>query len=75
MKLGCINHALLTQQLILTAGIPLIGWVANHIDPNMSEQDANFAYLKQHIQAPCLGRIPFSPDIAAAELIKYIELP
>jgi dethiobiotin synthetase len=75
MKLGCINHALLTQQLILSSGLSIAGWVANHIDPNMSEQDANFAYLQQHIKATCLGRVPFSPNTDAQNLIQYIELP
>lgn len=75
MKLGCINHALLTQQIILNSGLDIVGWVANHIDPNMSEQDANFEYLRQHIKAPCLGRIPFSPNIPAEQLIQHIELP
>jgi dethiobiotin synthetase len=75
MKLGCINHALLTQQLILSSGLDIVGWVANHIDPAMSEQNANFEYLLQHIKAPCLGRIPFSPNISAKNLIQYIELP
>jgi dethiobiotin synthetase len=75
MKLGCINHALLTQQLILNSGLKFVGWVANHIDPDMSEQDANFRYLEQHIQAPCLGRIPFSPKVNPQDLIQYIQLP
>ena len=75
MKLGCINHALLTQQLIIASGLNFVGWIANHIDPEMSEQDANFSYLKQHIQAPCLGRIPFSPDSSPQELIAHIQLP
>tara|TARA_B100001063_G_scaffold235417_1_gene253945 strand:+ start:7 stop:705 length:699 start_codon:yes stop_codon:yes gene_type:complete len=75
MKLGCINHALLTQQVIINSGLHIVGWVANHIDPNMNEQDANFDYLQQHIKAPCLGRIPFNYDANAQELIDYIELP
>jgi dethiobiotin synthetase len=75
MKLGCINHALLTQQLILSSGLGLAGWVANHIDPEMSQQDANFEYLLQHIKAPCLGRVPFSPNIPAKNLIQHVKLP
>lgn len=75
MKLGCINHALLTQQLIMTSGLNFVGWVANHIDPDMSEQDANFFYLDQHINAPCLGRIPFSPNRHPRDLLAHINLP
>jgi dethiobiotin synthetase len=75
MKLGCINHALLTQQLILASQLNFVGWVANHIDGDMSEQDANFSYLKQHIKAPCLGRIPFSPNTHPKDLLEHINLP
>lgn len=75
MKLGCINHALLTQQLILNSGLKFSGWVANHVDTDMNEQEANFRYLEQHIQAPCLGRIPFSPKANPQDLIEYIQLP
>lgn len=75
MKLGCINHALLTQQQISSSGLNLIGWVANHIDPDMIEPDANFTYLERHLLAPCLGRIPFSPNRHSRDLIDYINLP
>lgn len=75
MKLGCINHALLTQQAIVNAGLTIKAWVANHVDPNMSEQDANFDYLASHIQAPCLGRIPYSPNTCAKQLVEYLDLP
>jgi dethiobiotin synthetase len=75
MKLGCINHALLTQQLIIASKLNFVGWVANHIDAEMSEQDANFAYLDQHIQAPCLGRIPCSPETHPRDLLEHINLP
>jgi dethiobiotin synthetase len=75
MKLGCINHALLTQQIIINSGLNIVGWVANHIDPDMREQDANFEYLQLHIKSPCLGRIPFSCDANAQSLINHITLP
>lgn len=75
MKLGCINHALLTQQLITSMGLTLAGWVANHIDPDMSEADANFDYLASHLKAPCLGRIPFCPQADPKNLVHHIELP
>jgi len=73
MKLGCINHAMLTAELIRQSGLKLKGWIANHIDPAMSRPDENFAYLQSHIPAPCLGRIPHSADISPAELTRYIQ--
>ena len=72
MKLGCINHALLTQAMIQQSGLNLVGWVANHVDPDMSRADENFSYLNHHIEAPCLGRIPYSPDTLPEQLTQHI---
>lgn len=55
IKLGCINHALLTVEAIKSRGLILSGWVANQIDPNMSMFDENVTSLKQRIAAPCLS--------------------
>lgn len=55
MKLGCINHALLTVEAIQARGLNLAGWVANQIEPNMPMFEENLAYLKQRISAPCLS--------------------
>lgn len=57
LRLGCINHALLSADAIRASGLPLLGWVANRIDPQMLEADANLAYLKQHLGAPLLADI------------------
>jgi len=59
MRLGCINHALLTAAAIRSTGLPLAGWVANHIDPEMAVQDENVAALAERLEAPLLGRIPY----------------
>ena len=55
MRLGCINHALLTIELIKARGLNLAGWVANEIDPHMSMFEDNLSSLQQRISAPCLG--------------------
>jgi len=55
MRLGCLNHALLTVEAMAQRGIKLQAWVANQIDPNMSEFDLNLASLKQRISAPLLA--------------------
>lgn len=70
MRLGCINHALLTQEAILARGLPLAGWVANRIDPAMSAFDENLATLKRRLNAPLLGIVPrmTAPDPAAVDL-------
>lgn len=58
MRLGCINHALLTVEAITNDGLVLAGWVANCIDPNMAEVTANIATLQHRINAPLLGVVP-----------------
>ena len=70
MRLGCINHALLTQQAIAARGLTLAGWIANRIDAKMNCFEENLAALKEHISAPLLGIIPAhcTPEDAAARL-------
>lgn len=63
MKLGCINHALMTIECIQRDGLPIAGWIANQIDPHMSEFDHNLATLKAMIPAPCLGVVPWMETI------------
>ncbi|GLR11497.1 ATP-dependent dethiobiotin synthetase BioD [Chitinimonas prasina] len=58
LRLGCLNHAMLTVAAIAARGLPLAGWVANCVDPAMRAREDNLAYLTQHIAAPCLGVIP-----------------
>lgn len=54
LRLGCLNHALLTVAAIRQAQIPLAGWVANLIDPTMLRVDENIAALKSRMEAPLL---------------------
>lgn len=66
MRLGCINHALLTQAAIRARGLPLVGWIANHIDPQMACVEENLEALRERIDAPLLGFVPYQlrPDSA-----------
>jgi dethiobiotin synthetase len=73
MRLGCLNHALLTAAAIEASGLPLAGWIANHIDPAMAAQEENVASLVERIAAPLLGRIPYSPHATAADAARYLE--
>lgn len=57
IRLGCINHALLSVEAILASGLTLAGWVANHPE-DASESAEIIQALKQHIAAPCLGVVP-----------------
>lgn len=58
LRLGCINHALLTAEAIAARGLTLAGWIANRIDPAMSMQEENLQALRLRLQAPCLGVVP-----------------
>ena len=65
MRLGCLNHALLTVEAIQRRGLTLAGWVANPIDPNMQAFDANLASLKARIAAPFWG---MTVDLETSEI-------
>jgi len=66
VRLGCLNHALLTEQAIRARGLELLGWVANRIDPAMPEADANVATLRRALAAPLLADLSWLPDPAPA---------
>ena len=53
VRLGCLNHALLTQEAILSRGLRLAGWIANVVDPDMPQQIANISTLQARLHAPC----------------------
>ncbi|MCZ7566673.1 MAG: dethiobiotin synthase [Burkholderiales bacterium] len=58
MRLGCVNHALLSAEAIAARGLALAGWVANRIDPAMACFEENVATLKSRLEVPLLGTIP-----------------
>lgn len=74
MRLGCLNHALLTAEAIRARGLPLAGWIANRVDPAMSRFDENLAALKARIDAPLLGVLPYRPGDAASAAT-HLTLP
>jgi len=74
MKLGCINHALLTVESILNKKQKLCGWVANRIDGDMQAYEENFSFLKEKIKAPCLGEVPYFKDFDPYKASKFIDI-
>ena len=58
LRLGCLNHALLTVEAVRARGLTLAGWVANRIDPAMACADENLDFLRRHIPAPLLADVP-----------------
>lgn len=75
MRLGCLNHALLTQQAITAHGLEFAGWVANCIDPAMMLRDENIAALEQRLNAPLLGVVPFIDNIRSCTAAAFLDLP
>lgn len=59
LRLGCLNHALLTVESIRARSLKLAGWVANHIDPAMAAVDDNVLALQERVGAPLLARIAY----------------
>ena len=74
MRLGCLNHALLTAEAIRSRGLAFAGWVANRIDSAMPFFDDNVEFLKQELSVPLLGVMPFAPDSAQALAAMRMEL-
>lgn len=63
MRLGCLNHALLTSEAVAADGLQLAGWVANSIDPQMNCRDENIETLRCRLAAPLLGVVPWLPAV------------
>ena len=75
LKLGCINHALLTAQAIRSDGLTIAGWVANTVDEDMLRLDENIDTLKQLINEPCLGVIPKLSDKSPQQVARFLPVP
>lgn len=63
MRLGCLNHALLTQESIQAAGLPIVGWAANVVQQGMERLEENIRTLRDALDAPCLGELPYMENI------------
>ena len=75
MRLGCLNHALLTAEAVERRGLRLAGWIANRIDPSFERGSENVASLRERLGAPCLGVLPFEPDADADAVAHRLTAP
>ncbi len=75
LRLGCLNHALLTAHSIRAQGLTLAGWIANRIDPAMAAAERNVAALAERLPAPLLGDIGFTADPEPRRIAGLIALP
>lgn len=74
LRLGCINHALLTAEAIAARGLRLAGWVANTVDPAMGHADGNVEAIAARLNAPLLGRVPRLDQPSAAAAAACLDL-
>jgi len=74
MRLGCINHALLTAQAVAQSGLKLVGWIANDVQETGKHHQAYLATLARMLPAPMLGEIPFLNNASDANLGQYLDL-
>lgn len=74
LRLGCINHALLTAESIRAHGCELAGWIANAIDPAMTEPGATIASISQRIDSPLLATLTHSPALDAEKIASQLSL-
>lgn len=75
LRLGCLNHALLTAEAIRSRGLKLAGWIANSVDPEMAWPDENISALKERLPAPLLGILPWTPSRNPADVAGHLSLP
>lgn len=73
MRLGCINHALLTAEAIARDGLALVGWVANSLSPDMPYLAENIATIKSSLRAPCLGEVPYLAQPSPEAIAEYLN--
>jgi len=73
LRLGCINHALLSVRALAADGVDLLGWIGSSVDPHMAYREATIDILRTRISAPCLGILPHALDPAQAASVLQID--
>lgn len=74
LRLGCLNHAILTTEAMARDGVRLAGWIGNVLDPELAALDGNIGTLKTILPMPCLGVLPWQPGATPDELATHLDL-
>lgn len=74
LRLGCLNHALLSAQSIEHSGLRLAGWVANTIDPDFERASDNVRALQDRLKAPFFGQVPHQMTVSAPSAVGHLRL-
>lgn len=75
LRLGCLNHALLTADAIKHEGLQFAGWIGNQVDPAFQAPAENIQTLNERLKAPCLGILPYDATASASALASHLSLP
>ncbi len=73
LRLGCLNHAILSYKAIIRTGLICAGWIGNRIDPDFAFIEENIQTLQQKIDAPMLGSLPYDPEFCPDMLVKHMN--
>lgn len=74
VRLGCLNHALLTAEAIMNDGLRLAGWVANVVDPNMDSIEENIQTLQSLLPASLLGVVPWQDHLNIDDVAECLDV-
>lgn len=74
IRLGCINHAVLSAEAIASDGLRLVGWIANHLSDDMPLAAENVQTLRQLLPAPCLGEMPWQPGAQPDSFVSCLDM-
>jgi len=75
LRLGCLNHALLTADAIRARGLSLLGWVGNQIDPDMARAEQNIEALVQRLPCTLMGIVPFQSQPDPSRIALKLPIP
>lgn len=75
IKLGCINHAILSERAIVADKCQLVGWIANRVDPECMVPDEVIASIREELDAPLLADCPYAAniDLATQKLMPVLD--
>lgn len=74
LRLGCLNHAILTTEAMAKDGVRLAGWIGNVLDPDLPALEGNVGTLKTILPMPCLGVLPWQPGATPEQLAVHLDL-
>lgn len=74
LRLGCLNHALLTVEVLQSRGLRLAGWIANCIDPGMERVTQNIQALRLRIKAPLIGNISYGKNPRSERIVRALDI-